>query len=66
MGIPTPANSVDLANLAYKTYLNCLKSGNPICVNQLGNARARFMENGCQYKIRNMKDIDTQVRTPFR
>lgn len=66
MVIPTPANSVDLANLAYKTYLNCLKSGNPICVSQLGNARARFMESGCQYNIRNVKDIDTQVRTPFR
>ncbi len=66
MGIPTPANSVDLATLAYKTYLNCLKSGNPICVGQLGNARARFMEHGCQYKISNVRNIDTQVRTPFR
>ena len=50
MSIPTPASSVQLANLAYKNYMSCLTKGKPQCLQQLENARVRLMEPGtCQF-----------------
>ena len=49
MNIPTPANNATSANIAYKTYMNCLTTGNNKCLGQLENARIRFMEPGCQF-----------------
>uniref|UniRef100_A0A6C0HEV4 Uncharacterized protein n=1 Tax=viral metagenome TaxID=1070528 RepID=A0A6C0HEV4_9ZZZZ len=50
MSIPTPAPSPQLANIAYKNYMECLTKGKPTCLQQLENARLRFMEPGtCQF-----------------
>ena len=49
MNIPTPANNATTANIAYKTYMTCLSNGNKKCLEQLENARTRFMEPGCQF-----------------
>lgn len=49
MNIPTPAKDSTTANIAYKTFMKCLSSGNSTCLGQLENARVRFMEPGCQF-----------------
>ena len=47
--IPTPANSKTDATIAYKNYMKCLSEGNNICLQQLNDARNRFMEPGCAF-----------------
>jgi len=49
MNIPNSAENATSANIAYKTYMNCLSEGNGTCMGQLENARTRFMEPGCQF-----------------
>jgi hypothetical protein len=47
---PLGANSREMANAAYTSYMNCLKDRNPACIQQLEDARTRFMKPGCYYK----------------
>ncbi len=47
---PMPAQNKDLANAAYKTYLDCLSNNSMICVKQLDDFRTRFMEPGCNLR----------------
>lgn len=50
MGRPMAAQNKDLANTAYKTYLDCLSNNSEICINQLDDFRKRFMEPGCNFR----------------
>jgi len=61
MGIPNPASSSQLANVAYKNYMECLTKGKPTCLQQLENARVRFMEPGtCQFL--NPPDVNSYTK----
>lgn len=46
---PFPAKTKELANIAYRTFLTCLAEGNQHCLNQLEDARQRFMEPNCNF-----------------
>ncbi len=54
---PIPPQSKDLANVAYKSWLDCLSTrgwiptANMICKNQLNDAMKRFMEPGCSLQM---------------
>lgn len=48
---PMPAQNKDLANTAYKTYLDCLSNNSAVCINQLDDFRTRFMEPGCNLRV---------------
>lgn len=50
MGRPMAASDATNANIAYKSYLDCLARSDLKCINQLNNALARFMEPGCRFK----------------
>lgn len=47
---PMAAQNKDLANAAYKTYLDCLSNNSAVCINQLDDFRTRFMESGCNFR----------------
>ena len=49
MNIPTPATTSAVATTSYKAYMKCISDGKSVCLNQLENARVRFMEPGCQF-----------------
>lgn len=49
MTIPTPAETPDMAMIAYKNYFNSLNKGEGNSVKQLYNARDRFMAPGCNF-----------------
>jgi hypothetical protein len=46
---PIPAQTKDLANMAYKNYLDCLARPDGLCVGTLTDLRARFFEPGCEF-----------------
>ena len=46
---PMAAENADVANIAYKAYLDCLANNSEGCINSLDDARSRFMEPGCSY-----------------
>jgi len=50
---PMAAQNKDLANAAYKTYLDCLSNNSEICITQLDDFRKRFMEPGCNFRAPN-------------
>jgi len=50
MGRPIAPVNKDLANVAYKSWLDCLARNDSACVNQLNNAMLRFMEPGCAFQ----------------
>lgn len=49
LSIPTPAASNTEATVAYKNYMKCLSDGEGRCLEQLNEARIRFMEPGCAF-----------------
>ena len=51
------ADTSPLANVAYKTFLDCLADGNQKCLEKLADAKARFMVDGCNFL--NPSDIKT-------
>jgi hypothetical protein len=46
---PIPAQTKDLANMAYKNYLDCLARPDGLCIASLADVRARFFEPGCEF-----------------
>jgi hypothetical protein len=46
---PNPAENAELAQAAYRSYLNCLANSNDECIKLLENARTRFMQPGCRF-----------------
>jgi hypothetical protein len=46
---PMPAPNAQLANAAYKTFLDGLAQGNQDCIAKLNEARDRFMESDCGF-----------------
>ena len=46
---PMPAPNAQLANAAYKTFLDGLAQGNQECIAKLNEARERFMESECEF-----------------
>ncbi len=46
---PMPAANAQLANAAYKTFLDGLAQGNQQCIEKLNEARQRFMESDCEF-----------------
>jgi hypothetical protein len=54
---PNPAQTPQLANTAYRTYLGCLAKGNQSCTALLDDARMRFMKPGCNFL--NPSDVST-------
>jgi hypothetical protein len=63
---PNPAGNKDLANVAYRTYLQCLSEGNPACLQQLEDARVRFMEPGCGFLNPNPATYAKDIQQVFR
>ena len=58
--IPIAPETKDLANLAYKSYLDCLAKGDQGCINQLADARNRFMEPECGFQLQADKSVYNQ------
>lgn len=58
--IPIAPENKDLANTAYKAYLDCLARGEQGCLDQLADARKRFMEPECGFKIQQDKSAYNQ------
>lgn len=54
---PMAAESADVANIAYKAYLDCLANNSEGCILSLDDARKRFMEPGCNFL--NPSDTDS-------
>ena len=48
---PMPASNAQLANVAYKTFLDGLAQGNQECIKKLNEARERFMESDCEFLV---------------
>lgn len=48
---PMPAPNAQLANAAYKTFLDGLAQGNQECIAKLNEARDRFMESDCDFLV---------------
>lgn len=46
---PMAAENAELANIAYKAYLDCLANNSEGCINSLDDARSRFMGPGCNF-----------------
>lgn len=46
---PNPAENAELAQAAYRSYLDCLANSNDECLKLLDNARDRFMQPGCTF-----------------
>ena len=46
-----PASNAQLANAAYKTFLDGLAQGNQDCIAKLNEARERFMESDCEFLV---------------
>ena len=63
---PNPAGNKDLANVAYRTYLQCIAEGNPACLQQLEDARVRFMEPGCAFLNPNPATYSANIQQVFR
>jgi hypothetical protein len=66
MAIPNPAGNKDLANVAYRSYLQCLAEGNRVCLQQLEDARTRFMEPGCAFLNPNPASYTNDIQQVFR
>lgn len=63
---PLGANDRSTANVAYTSYMNCLKDLNPACIKQLEDARTRFMKPGCFYKfIQDRNTLTKNIREVF-
>jgi hypothetical protein len=58
--IPIAPETKDLANTAYKAYLDCLARGEQGCLDQLGDARKRFMEPECGFQVQQNKAVYNQ------
>ena len=58
--IPIAPENKDLANTAYQAYLDCLARGEQGCLDQLADARKRFMEPECGFKIQQNKSVYNQ------
>jgi hypothetical protein len=54
------SDTSQLANVAYKTFLDCLADGNQKCIEKLADAKARFMVDGCDFL--NPSDIKSYNR----
>ena len=54
------SDTSQLANVAYKTFLDCLADGNQKCLEKLSDAKARFMIDGCGFL--NPSDIKSYNR----
>ena len=63
--IPTPADTPDLAMMAYKQYLDSLSKGNSEAAKQLYDARDRFMAPGCDF-LNNPSMYTKPFNAPFR
>ncbi len=62
---PIPAENKNLANISYRTYLTCLADGNPQCIQQLEDARRRFMEPSCQILRQNPSEYTKNIQEVF-
>jgi hypothetical protein len=63
---PNPAGNKDLANVAYRSYLQCLAEGNPACLQQLDDARRRFMDSECAFLNPNPANYTKDIQQVFR
>jgi hypothetical protein len=57
---PNPAKTAQLANIAYRSYLDCLAKRNSNCILLLGDARERFMQPDCDFL--NPSDVSSYNR----
>lgn len=57
---PMGAQKADVANVAYKSYLDCLANNSEGCTLKLNDFRARFMEPGCLFL--NPSNTDSYVK----
>lgn len=49
-GRPLAPENKTVANAAYKSFLDCLAQGNQQCLEQLNDARDRFMQPNCEFQ----------------
>ena len=57
LGRPIAPANKDLANVAYKSWLDCLARNDSACINQINDAMRRFMAPGCS--VQTSKPIST-------
>ena len=50
LGRPVAPANKDLANVAYKSWIDCLARNDQGCTSQLNDAMKRFMEPGCSFQ----------------
>lgn len=62
---PMPPANMDLANIAYRSQLQCLAKGNSTCVNLLNDAKQRFMEPECGFTSQPLSSVAENVPQVF-
>lgn len=65
MSVPMGAQTATEANIAYKNFIQCIAQGNSLCLNQLNNARIRFMKPGCDFNVRDKASLTRDYRASF-
>lgn len=66
LGRPIAPANKDLANVAYKSWIDCLARGDQGCNNQLNDAMKRFMEPGCSFQAgKDPKTYNVNYRPVF-
>ena len=57
---PMAAENAEIANIAYKAYIDCLANNSEGCILSLDDARERFMAPGCNFL--NPADTDSYMK----
>lgn len=66
LGRPVAPVNKDLANVAYKSWLDCLARNDQACVSQLNDAMRRFMAPGCSFQTgKPISTYNTNYRAVF-
>lgn len=60
MNRPMPAQSAELATIAYRSFMKCVANRNTECIKKLNDARIRFMESDCGFL--NQQDFSAYTR----
>jgi hypothetical protein len=60
MNRPIPAQTAELATIAYRSFMKCVASRNAECIKKLNDARIRFMESDCGFL--NQTDFSAYTR----
>lgn len=64
---PIPAKDSNLANTAYRAFMQCIANRNQACIDKLNDARRRFMQPSCGFKNQtDFKAYSRNIPTVFK